>query len=237
MNLKAILAKVAKGEALTDAEKKFLAEYEDHDDADSNRIPKSRLDQEIAKTKAEKERADALEAKLTTLSEQVEELQNAGKSEADKAKAKADKDKAALEKQVSELTKARDEASAKAAKMERDSKVGELAAKHKFSDSKYLGFLLTQGEVDLANDDAVSTFVKSLEKSSPELFSSSAKPGAGTGTGNDNKGVIDTAKARIAELNGKASLSSREVAEVIELQTQISEKSDGVAGADAGGNK
>lgn len=97
MKLKDILAKVAKGEALTDEEKKFLAEHDP--DKAANDIAAA------ARRKAE-EKAAAIEAERDTLKKQFEELQskldgaaNAGKSDLEKAQAQI----AGLSKQLNDL--------------------------------------------------------------------------------------------------------------------------------------
>ena len=222
MNIKEILKKVSEGTELSAEEKAFLASYDP--DAANGRIPKERLDQEIAKFKAEKERADKLDADLTELKERLEELENSGKSEAEKAKAAADKELAKLKTQVQNLTKERDEAKAGLAKSERTAKVAALAAKHKFSNADYLDFLAASKNIDLDDEAAATGFMTELGKSNPELFTSTAKPGGGTkGTGTDNSG----AQERIAELLKKPELSTREAGEVIRLQQSIEKGGDG----------
>lgn len=215
MNLKEILQKVAEGKEISADEKSYLANY---DPEGENRIPKSRLDQEIAKFKAEKERADKMSDELETLKEKLEELENSGKSEAEKAKAASEKELAKLQKQVDALTKERDEAKAGLEKSERTAKITALAAKHKFSNAEYLDFLTTSKNIDLDDEAATAGFMSELSKNSPELFTSSVKPGGGTKVpGKD----ISSAQQRISELLKKPELSTREAAEVIELQQGI----------------
>ena len=225
VNLKEILKKIAEGKELTPEEKSFLQSYEP--DSAEGRIPKSRLDEEIAKRKSEKERADKLEADLAALQDRLDELENAGKSEADKAKAAHDKELAKLQKQVDDLTKERDEARTNFEKSERTAKIAALAGKHNFSDANYLDFLTSSNEVDLNDEAATSSFMKELGKSSPHLFKSSAKPGGGTNAG--GKDAPD-AKKRLSELLGKPELSSREAGEVIRLQESLASESSGDSG-------
>ena len=222
MTIKEVLKKVSEGTELSAEEKAFLAAYDP--DGDGSRIPKSRLDQEIAKFKAEKERADNLDSELAALKEKVEELENSGKSEAEKAKAAAEKELGKLKAQVTNLTKERDEAKASLAKSERTAKVAALAAKHKFSNADYLDFLAASKGIDLDDETATTGFMTELGKSSPELFTSTAKPGGGTkGAGKDDAG----AQQRIAELLKKPELSSREAGEVIKLQQELAEAGNG----------
>lgn len=222
MNLKEILKKVAECKEISAEEKAFLESY-DPDTADG-RIPKSRLDQEIAKFKAEKERADKLDSDLAELKDKLEELENSGKSEADRAKAASDKELAKLQRQVETLTKERDEAKTNFEKSERTAKIAALAAKHNFSNADYLDFLAASKQINLNDETATAGFMKELGKVSPELFKSTAKPGGGTNpAGKDSSG----AKQRIDELMKKPELSTRESAEIIKLQQQIAESGSG----------
>lgn len=222
MNLKEILKKVTEDKELSVEEKAFLESY-DPDTVDG-RIPKSRLDQEIAKFKAEKERADKLDSDLAELKDKLEELENSGKSEADKAKAASEKELAKLQRQIDSLTKERDEAKANFEKSERTAKITALAAKHNFSNADYLDFLAASKQIDLNDEMATAGFMKDLGKSSPELFKSAARPGGGTNpAGNDSSG----AKQRIDELMKKPELSTRESAEIIKLQQKIAESGSG----------
>lgn len=219
MNIKELLKKASEGTELSAEEKAFLASYDP--DAENGRIPKTRLDQEIAKFKAEKERADKLDADLAELKEKLEDLENSGKSEAEKAKATAEKELAKLKTQVQNLTRERDEAKAGLAKSERTAKIAALASKHKFTNADYLDFLAASKNIDLDDEAATTGFMTELGKSSPELFTSTAKPGGGTsGTGSDNSG----AQQRISELLKKPELSSREAGEVIRLQQELAGK-------------
>lgn len=216
MSIKEVLKKVSEGAELSAEEKAFLANYDP--DGDGSRIPKSRLDQEIAKFKAEKERADNLDSEIAALKEKLEELENSGKTEAEKAKAAAEKELGKLKTQVATLTKERDEAKAGLAKSERTAKIAALAAKHKFSNAEYLDFLAASKNIDLDDEAATTGFMTELGKSSPELFTSTAKPGGGTkGAGKDNAGV----QQRISALLAKPELSTREAAEVIKLQNEL----------------
>ena len=238
MKLKEILAKVAKGEALTEDEKKFLAEYQEPDDGgtgDGGRIPKARLDKEIEKRKQAEAKTDELTTQLEDLKSKLEDLENADMSEAEKAKKQAEKDLAKLQKQVADLTKERDEAVSKSSALERSGKVRDLATKHHFTDADYLGFRLQQDEIDLNDDAAVSAFMKGLEKSAPTLFKSTAKPGTGTGTEGHGAPEPSAAKKRLEELNKKTELSSREIVEVAELAEKVKAE-EAASGAASGAN-
>jgi hypothetical protein len=105
MNLKEILAKLAKGEALTDAEKDFLAKFDPQkaiDDAAAAARRKSETD-----AKAAKDEADAARRERDDLKAQAEEAANKGKPEIDRLKADNEKLKAKiveLEKTVATLS-------------------------------------------------------------------------------------------------------------------------------------
>lgn len=102
MNIKELLAKVARGEALTDEEKTALAAY-DPDKAANGAAA-------AARKAAEKER-DTLKAQLEELQTKLDEAGNAGKSEVEQLKA-----------QVAKLTKAVETAQQAATKAESDRK-------------------------------------------------------------------------------------------------------------------
>lgn len=216
MDLQKILAKIAKGEALSDDEKKFVGEYK----TDESRIPKERLDQEISKRKAADEKAAELEGRLAELQKKVEELETSGMSEAEKAKAAAAKELKTLQEQLAKANKEKDETAKKAAELEFSVAVKNIADKHNFTDADYLGYKLQGAGVKLDDETAVGNFMKELEKTAPILFKSSAKPGAGTG-GAGGGSAQSSASQRLEELGKKADLSSREVAEVIALQAQV----------------
>ena len=219
MDLLKILAKIAKGEALTDEEKKFAGDYRPDE---AGRIPKERLDQEISKRKAAEDQATELNGKLAELQAKLEEAQNAGLSEADKAKAEAARQMKALQDKLAAATKEKEEAAKKAADLEFSIAVKGIAGKHHFTDADYLGYRLQSAGVKLDDENAVASFMKELEKASPALFTSDVKPGAGTGgAGANAAGQAATAKQRLLELGQKAELSGREVAEVIALQNQV----------------
>lgn len=237
MKIAEILAKIVKGENLTDEEKKFLAEYKEPE-PDPNRIPKERLDEEIAKRKASEAKEGELQTKLSELESKVEELTTKGMSEAEKAKRESAKTLKTLQDQVAALTKERDESKAKAEEMEFRGKVAELANAHRFTDADYLGWKLKSGKINLEDATAVSGFFAELEKSAPALFQSEAKGGAGTGGENSGSNGGNAYQSRIDELLKKPSLTMRESQEVIELQGKIAAEKSASAGTNnqSGGN-
>jgi hypothetical protein len=219
MDLQTILAKVAKGEQLTKEELDFVAAYK----PDDSRVPLKRLNEEIDKRKQAEAATESVKNELAELKEKLEKLETDGLDEAQKQKLEADKKIAKLQKQVDDLTAKSAAAEQKASALERSSKIKELAAKNKFRDAKYLDFMLKDANIDLADDDAVSGFMKDLEKSSPGMFDSAAKGGTGTGgTGEGgNHGNRETILARLDELRKKPEFTAAESAEYVNLSNEL----------------
>ncbi|MEI8245803.1 MAG: hypothetical protein WCI51_08235 [Lentisphaerota bacterium] len=214
MNLTELLKKVAKGETLTDEEKAYLAAYKE----DDSRIPKSRLDEELAKKKDLQKQLDATTAKQSELEAQLEELKTSGLSAEEKVKKEVEKEINKLKAENAALLKERDEKAAKIAEIEFNDSVSKVAAKHNFADPEYLGYLVKSGNVDLADEKKVTEFVKGLETSKPNLFKSNAKPGGGTKQTEGQQG--STGEARMKELLAKPTLTMAEAAEVNKLDTE-----------------
>lgn len=214
MNLMELLKRVAKGESLTDDEKAYLASYKE----DDSRIPKSRLDEELAKKKELQKSLDALTAKQSELESQIDELKTTGLTAEEKAKKEVEKELNNLKKQVSELVGDRDRAVNELQDAKFKSSVAEVAGKFNFSDHEYLGFLVKSGNVDLADENKVAEFVKTLETSKPSLFKSQVKSGGGSAAPTS---MQTTGEARIKELLAKTSLTMTEVGEINKLETEL----------------
>lgn len=121
MNIKAILAKLDKGEALTDEEKTFLKNF------DPDTVAAAARKKAEGEAKAAADKAAEMEAKLTELQEKID---NAGKSEAEKAKveqAKIAKKLADYEARVETLAREKGE-------IVRGHKLAGIAGKLKFVD-------------------------------------------------------------------------------------------------------
>jgi len=216
MNIAEILKKVANKETLTDEEIEALKKF---DPDDASRIPKERLDKEIEKRKAAEKNAGDLSAKIEELKTKLEELETKDLGEAEKAKLASKKEIEKLQKQVEDLKKAGDEATAKAAALERSAKIRDLAAARKFKDSDYLDYKLKEKEIDLEDNDAVGKFFGELEKAAPHLFDSSAKPGTGTGGEQQGyKGGNSVDLVRLEELRKKPEFTQSEAVEFIRLE-------------------
>ncbi len=120
MTIKDLLAKMLKGDTLTDEEKKLVQEY----DPDATAAAARRKAEADAKRLADK--LAELEAANADLAKKADEAGSAGKSEADKFTKQVE----ALSKQVEALTKAKADADATAARLGREQKIGQLRAKH-----------------------------------------------------------------------------------------------------------
>ncbi len=113
MNLKDILAKVKKGEALTDEEKTFLETY-DPDAVVNNAAAAARKKAEADAAKAAAD-LKATQDKLAEMQAQLEEAGSKGKTEAQK-----------LQEQVAKLTKQFEQASTEKAQLVRQQKLDDV---------------------------------------------------------------------------------------------------------------
>lgn len=176
MDIKAILAKVRKGEALTDEEKAALEAY-DPDKASNTAAA-------AARKEAEKQR-DALKAQLAELEGKLEEAGNAGKTEVEQLKL-----------QVAKLTKSVDESKAALTKAEsekrgliRGSKLDRIMSGMKFVDGLDVSLPRLALEQALANlkdeeldsEDAVKPIVEAFTTKNKALILDQSGGGAGTG--------------------------------------------------------
>ncbi len=195
MDLKKILAKVAKGEDLTDTEKDFLTKYDPDNDG---RIPKSRLDQEIDAKKAAKKQADELQQQLDEQKAKIEALENGDLTESQKLQKANEK----LQKQIDDLTKERDSFKTETESMKFKAAVSKIAAEHNFTDASYLEYLVgKEKDLKLDDKDAVKAFADKLREASPKLFKVEASPGGGSNP-NDKKGQNREQEFAEAKKNG-----------------------------------
>jgi len=196
MNIQAILAKIVKGEELSDAEKKFLQEYKEpkHDDS---------KEQELSQ-------------QLEEAQKKLDDAENEKLSEMEKLQKENDK----LKKTNEGLEKERDDIKASKASQDFDLAVNELASKHKFNDPDYLKYLVGKDKVDLEKDG--ESFIENLKKDMPKYFNAEVNKGGG-GSGGEEKGGHETKtqKDELDELLKKDSLTKREASRVIELQSEI----------------
>lgn len=174
MSIKDLLAKLTKGEAMNDEEKKTLAEF------DPDKLA-------AAARKDGEKKAKDMEAKLAELQEQLEAASNVGKSESEKLKAeheKAQKKLAAMESQLNATL-------AEKAKFIRESKVEKIMGKLKTVpgvDAEIVRMALAhklQGVKDeeLDSDDAVAPILTAFRTANKALILDES--GHGSGTKND----------------------------------------------------
>jgi hypothetical protein len=206
MTIKELLAKVAKGEALTDEEKAELAGY-DPDKASNGAAA-------AARKAAEKER-DALKAQLSELEAKLGDAENAGKSEVDQLKA-----------QVAKLSKAVETATAAAAKAEGDrkallrgTKLDRIVGGLKFVDGLDANLprlalekaLADLKDEDLDNEEAVKPILSGFAERNKAILLDQSGGGAGTpakdraggGGGGSSDPSKMTADQRAADLKNR----------------------------------
>lgn len=224
MDLQTILKKVVAKETLTAEELDFL----DKHNPDENRIPKDRLDKEIKKREAAEAEAASVKEKLDAMQAKLDELEAANMDEAQKAKLASEKEIAKLKKDIEAITAKNAESEARAAALERNAKIRELATARKFKDADYLDFRLKSQNVDLGDEKAVGDFFADLEKSAPHLFDSTAKPGTGTGGGEHQGGTGGNAVnlARLEELRAKPEFTRAEATEFLRLSKEATAAED-----------
>ena len=193
MTLKEVLAKVAKGETLTDAEKAFLAGVDpekERDEAAAAARRKAEGERDTLKAQLDKLTADAAELKR-----QADEKAAAGMTESQKQTAAL----AALSAQVAALTKGKEEAEARVNQANRSQAIREKA--------KAAGIILapkTVNEglfnqlmeahlagVDVADETALKT---ALERFKAENAGIIQAPGSGAGFKPGEPGVTPSGK-------------------------------------------
>lgn len=178
MNLKELIAKFLKGDALTDDEKKSLAEF------DPDTIAAAARKGEADKRKqAEKEKAD-LQAKFDEAQAKLDEAAESGKSA-------AEKEKAAVEKTLSKLKAAEE----KAAKIEadfsahrRNAKLDSLLGSLKFVDGldpdlirpAFREKFKDLDETGLNDENATKAILTEFQKASKGILADTSGHGGGS---------------------------------------------------------
>ena len=166
MSIKTILAKVGKGEELTEAEKTELGKF----DPDAAAAEARTAAEQVAKLTADLAAANKAKAAAEKV---VEDQKKAGMSDLEKAQA----DLAAAVAARAELETAKATAEKEIATMKRNAKVSELATKHGFEDVKYLDYLLGANNVDIEKDTATTAFFDKAKKDTPKFFKVAAASG------------------------------------------------------------
>ena len=172
MDIKEILAKVAKGEDLTDGEKAFLGGYDPQADIDKASA--------AARRKAERERDDAL-AKAAKAAEDLEAAQAALRNP------QKDDQLAKLAKEVEKLTKRNAEAEAKlkaTARMEaiRAAAKANGAVAAEGISAETFDMLLDRavGEVDVGDADALKGALEAFKSANPAMIADLGRGGVGS---------------------------------------------------------
>lgn len=174
MKIKDLLAKIRKGEALTDEEAKFM------DDFDPDKLA-------AAARKDGEKKAKELEAKLAEMQEAIEAKSNEGKSESEKVKADYEKAVKKLTAMEAELNTTK----AEKAKFIRDTKIGNIMVKLKTVpgvDAEIVKMALAHKlagvkDEELDSDDAVTPILSAFRDANKALILDES--GHGTGTKQD----------------------------------------------------
>jgi len=183
MKITEIIARLTAGVELTPEEKNFLENYQEPDQRD--RIPKSRLDQEIARKKE-------LEQRLEEITHKLDEYENQGLSESEKHLKTIE----TLKQQLDVLTRERDEAINARHELELRRQIATAADEFDFDDHDYLEFLLRRDQVDLTEPANIGKYLESLRKVSPKHFRVDAVPGGGAAASPVASGAMDFESAR-----------------------------------------
>lgn len=161
MKLKDILAKVAKGEALNDEEKKFVGEYDEQKVLDAAAS--------AARKKAETER-DTLKGEVEKLTKSLEEAQKSGAAGNDTI--------AKLQKDVADLMKANKESQDKLAAQARTEAIRKAMGDAKVVCAKGISNALFESAVnaafngvDMSNEDVVKATIDNFKKENPAMIS------------------------------------------------------------------
>ncbi len=178
MKIEDVLAKVGKGEELTDAEKAFLKDYKEPDvEAEVNsRSKKERV-------KLEKQIAD-LKTDMATAAEELESAKEGG-SEVEKLKREAEKNKTKLEKAAADL----EAANLSHAETNRTNALNGVEINWlKGVSPKYKDSVLQEAfegieTEDLSDESIVTPIVKKIIANNERFITAEAAGGAGTGTG------------------------------------------------------
>jgi len=173
MKLKDIIAKLLKGEVLTDEEKTFLQDY-DPDKVSDAIAAAARKGAEAKQKKAEDE-----------AKELREKLDEATKTADDKAKGASDAFKA-LQKEVEKLTKAKEDSDAKVARQERASAIharakelGVVCAKGA-KDEVFSAMLdAAVGAANVTKQDELDAILNAFKADNPALILAGVKGGSG----------------------------------------------------------
>lgn len=169
MKLKDILAKVVKGDALTDEEKKFIGEYDEQKVLDAAAS--------AARKKAETER-DALKGEVEKLTKDLEDAKTQGAAGNDTI--------AKLQKDVAALMKSNKESQDKLAAQARTEAIRKAMGEAKVVCAKGISQALFDNAVsaafngvDMANADVVKATIDTFKRDNPAMISVDGIGGSG----------------------------------------------------------
>lgn len=193
MTLKEILAKIAKGEELNEAEKKFLADY-DPDKAVNDAAAAARRKAEAEKARLQTE-LDELKAANDAEKAAAEAAKSAKLTDAQRTEAKITQ----MSKEINELKAAKEEAEKASARLQRSQAIRDAAkaagialAPKTISEKLFFQMLeATVGEVDMADAEQLKTVLETFKNENPGVI---AAPGAGSGLNPGEPGKSDTGK-------------------------------------------
>ncbi len=168
MKITEIIGKIVSGEEITPEERLFLSDYQEPEVKD--RIPKSRLDQEIARKKE-------LEQRVEDMARQLGEYENRGLSETEKNRRTIEN----LNQKIENLTRERDEIRNAKDAIEMRTRIGALAEKCNFDDHDYLEYLIKRDGKNVTDDEEMNGYIAELMKASPRHFRLDISGGGGSG--------------------------------------------------------
>ena len=200
MELKDVLAKITKGETLTDEEKTFVSTYAAPD-------IQGEVDKRANAIKAEAERKanekiKTLEVQITELNQKLEEKDSAGLSEVEKMKKELERNLNALE----TLKKEKDELAKNNTSLQRNHAIDGLFGKLSFvkganvSGMKTL-FSHSLSDTDLNDEGAVKRAIDAFNEENKFALSATSSGGAGTqhGSGGSATNETDPMKQTVEE--------------------------------------
>ncbi len=217
MKYSEIIAKMLKGEELTEAERKFMEAYKDPKGDDSRT---AELQKQLDKAKADKEE----------LEKKIEEAEGKDKTEVEKLQAALDKANG----KVKAAEAAAEAVKTEKAALEHENAISALAAEHKFTDREFLKFKFQSGKIDPRDAEAAKTFIENLKKDSPKYFTVDVNTGgAGTGGGDGGAGTGKDKKAEWEELMKKDNPTPVERSRRMELAVALKKEQDAAKAAEA----
>ncbi|QSH40111.1 hypothetical protein P0136_01385 [Lentisphaerota bacterium ZTH] len=189
MNLNEIIRKAAEGLELSPAERQALKEFR------PDGIPKSRLDNEIARRKELEKNNSQLAGQVQQLNSKVDALESRDLSETERIKKNHGQKVDQMQKDISELTRERDSARKQLESLHFRQKINQLAAKHRFDNADFLEYLIRKDGVAIEDEEQVESFIDELKQSNPKHFRVEVRSGAGSKIGTHETGFATAEKS------------------------------------------